>query len=338
MARISQQSIAKQLGIAQITVSKALRGDKDISLETKEKVRKLADSLGYMPNLLARSLVEGRSRIIGIYIPTVKGRFGSLLVEAVEQEIRNSGYLPLFSTGTATDAGDNESLQILLQYRVAGIIICLGHACWRPSIIDQIIKQKIPLVFIGKSMIPETQCVYSKDYEWVKRSVAYLISKGHKNLLLISHFRKHNPISDLKEKGFIDALKENKIPYNPAMIIRPPEGQEYEYVRDSLKAMANTTAILCFEDQKALITINVIEDSGLKVPDDISVMGYGDNVDFEEYMRIPITSVSHDPETIGKKSVELLFAQIRGENISKEIKIELENRIIERRSVKDISK
>ncbi len=334
MSRVSQQQIAKQLGVAQITVSKALRGDKDISLKTRERVQNLAEQLGYVPNLLARSLVEGCTRTVGILLPQLRGKYFSGLLEALEADIRNSGYTPLLVKAGASERADNQALKLLIQQRVAGIIVFLGDPCWSPKMVATIKQRKMPLVIIGKSVVNEICNVYCDDSKGVKMAVDFLISKGHSRIAMLTYHYCGDPVADLRHNGFKNAIKAAKLQWKPDYLITTRQNNEYQTVKEFVSANPEVTALFCLGDELAFPAMRAIEDSGLQIPGNISVMGYGDNVEYQEYMKIPLTTITHDPSAIGWKATDLLLKQLNGKTIIGDFV--LENQLILRKSVNKI--
>lgn len=334
MARVNQQELARRLGIAQITVSKALRGDSDIAQETRRKVKELAEKLGYMPNLLARSLVEGRTKAIGIFLPKLGGKYYSILLETLEERIRKQGYTPLLAVAGNSEDEDNRSIMGLLQYRVAGMVVCIGHACWRPSVVDVARNSKNPLVFIGKSEIPNVCRVYSRDDESIMAAVDYLREHGHREIFLVSFAHDRNPVIESREKAFLAALKNGGMEDGKERVVRAHWDQVRSAVTEHVRQTPSLSAYLCISDELALQAIKGVEDAGRQVPGDVSVMGHGDNIEYQEHMKTPLTTMAHDPRAIGIRAVDLLECQM--ENRAIKGHFTFENRIIVRNSVKDL--
>jgi LacI family transcriptional regulator len=333
MSRVSQSQIAKQLGVAQITVSKALRGDKDISPKTQERVQRLAEQLGYVPNLLARSLIDGHTRTVGILLPQLRGKYFSGLLESLESNIRKNGFTPILMKISDNEDADNESLKLLIQQRVAGLIVFLGNPCWSPKMIDIIKRRKLPLVVIGKSVIPDICNVYCDDIKGVKMAVDWLVQQGHRRIAMLTRQYHGDPVADSRHNSFKEAIKDTKLSWkNDYIIAVAQQNDEYQAVKDFFVANPDVTALFCLGDELAFPAMAAIEALGLKIPGDISVMGYGGNVEYQEHMKIPLTTIAHDPAAIGKEATRLLVRQLGGEKVTGDFIFE--NHLIIRESTK----
>lgn len=332
MAKASQQMIAQKLGLAQITVSKALRGDRDISEATKARVRDMADRLGYVANAYARCLADGTSKNIGVIIPRCRGKHYSNLLESMEQALSEAGYIPLLGI-TSGDGRDTALVKTFLEHRVAGLVIHTPHANWVPPELARIKSSGTPLVILGRTLLPAVCSVCADDYAGVRDAVKYLITYGHRRILFLAWPSKGNPVAALRIKGFQDAISAEGLTKG-GCIVESDYESDISAVKSSFSKGASFSAVLCLGDERAFTVIDTLLEMGLTVPDDVSVMGYGDDIEHQDRMKIPLTTMSHNPEEMGRRAIELLTRQIKGEKI--ECMLELANHLVERHSVSKV--
>lgn len=331
MARVTQQIIADRLGVSQITVSKALRGDKDISAASRELIERTAREMGYTPNLFARSLAEGKSRIVGILIPRLRGKYYSTLLETMEQGICKHNYIPVVLS-ESTPEMDQKNIELLRQYRAAGIIVLVHSQNYRE--LERINQDQIPSVLIGFSELQGKCNVVTDDQSGIASGVDYLYSKGHRGLCLVSLTQDdgRQPALELKERSFLTKVAELGC---KAGILRLSKDGHQEAICRYLKEYPEYTAYFCLDDSLVFDAMDAIESTGKRIPEDISLMGHGDDIEHQDRMRIPLDVISHQPVEIGRLAVRYLLDQINGKPVPQ--KVEVPNFLIKRKSVKDIS-
>lgn len=333
MARTSQREIAERLGVAQITVSKALRGDRDISEATKGRVRAMASELGYVANAYARCLAEGTSKTVGILIPRCRGKHCSSLLETLERELACSGHLPLLAM-EGDDERDGGLIQTFLGYRVAGLLLCVKHADWTPPELACVQASGTPLVLLGKTSLPDVCSVCADDRRGVMLAFEHLVSQGHRRILMLGWPVAGNSVAALRVEAFKDAVAAAGLE-RECQVVESTYDTDAAAVRAAFGAGATFSAVLCLGDERAFTVFDALSELGLAVPGDVSVMGYGDDVEYQERMRVPLTTMSHDPVEMGRRAVELLFRQIKKERIECP-SIEVENHLVARNSVRRI--
>ncbi|MCC6580121.1 MAG: LacI family DNA-binding transcriptional regulator [Phycisphaeraceae bacterium] len=337
MAKVTQAEIGRRLGLAQITVSKALRGDADISEKTRQRVLAMAEELGYVANPFARTLAEGGSPIIGVYLHTFRGKYHSTLVESLERSIRRRGYIPLLTAPGDAGSDNADAIGLLLKYRARGVLMTVRNALWHQASIAQIRKAHVPLVLMGRFVETDVCSIYADDYNGLKLAVDHLRRFGHRHIGLAGlAYDIPNLVAHSKEQGFIDALAGKHVPDlhdSPlaSRILRFRDGRELDQLRQYLLTHPDITAFACFGDSIALELIRCLKQLGHEVPRDYSVVGHGDDIEYVDYMTPPLTTMSHNVEQSGELAVDLLFQQINGPGVPPH-QI-MKNHLVERLSV-----
>lgn len=311
-SNITQAQIAKMLHLSPVTVSKALRNHPDISPETIKKVKQLADELGYTPDLIARALSSRRSNIIGVVVPEINHTFFSAVVNGISAVAKEFEYQIVLTLSEEDEKREIENLKTLIAMRVDGILISVAQSTQSFEIFHAIKKQKIPLVFFDRH-VPELgfSAVVVDDREGARRAVEYAIGQGFTR---IAHFAGPQHLSITRERcgGYCDALKANGIEINPNWVIVCELSEEggYQGFKKLLEHGDLPEVIFAANDPIALGVYDAVKDAGLRVPEDIGVIGYSDNI-ISRYLSPPLTTVLQPAVEIGKTACHLLLEEIR---------------------------
>lgn len=337
MRRVNQASIAKMLGLSQQAVSKALRGDSNISQATIERVRETASKIGYYPSKLARSNIDGKTAIIGVLFPTFSDKYFSQLIDVIEDELHRFGYNVLLCKWRKDEETNDKSIHSLLQYCVEGMIVIPKMTVpLRQSIYKTLLDNGKHILFLNqKSDLPGSCCVYPDDITGTETAVNYLIERGHRHISLLIRDLPNSTVCQSRYQGYKNALKHNGLPFNRNYVFSPDQLlSNKKFIGDFLKRNPETTAFFCYRDMAAVELIDALEKIGKKVPDDISVVGYENSIYFADYMKIPLTTITRSCEELGKQAVKNLLKMIRGDKVPNEIRTT--TKLIERSSVKSL--
>ena len=291
------KDIADATGFSVNTVSHALRDEPDISEATKAIIRRVADELDYIPNFQARGVRAGKSSIISVILPDIINPHFSIVFRGIEQYFRAFGITPLFMN-TAENADD--------------VIICPTQA--NTDSIRYLEKSRIPYVLIGRHFDgdPDTDYVVCDDAGGAYLATRHLIEQGHRNIACV----RVNPlISSDRERfaGYRRALEEAKIPFSEENILNLPLAQtEYRTeISGFLSRNRTCTAILSFNDMLAYGIIREARQAGLRVPEDISVIGF-DNICADYIFPTMLSSVSVSKKTMAHIASETLYNYMSG--------------------------
>lgn len=264
------------------------------------------------------------------------------LIKGIQQELNEKGYdILLLNTNNEKDK-EREQLQKLLEYDVAGAIIeptasALGNS--NEDLYKEITKNNIPYLMINATYNKENQSYVIIDDEKAAYNLCnYLISLGHKK---ISGIFKEDDIQGLeRKKGYLKALEENKIEIDSTIIGNFKTYEEdfyvYAFAKNVLSRDDRPSAIICYNDKTAIKVIKVAKELGLKIPEDLSIVGYDNDETISEILDYGITTINHPKEEMGKKAAEMLISLINKEK--NKVKYVYEPVIIKRDSVKNINK
>ncbi|MBZ4666216.1 LacI family DNA-binding transcriptional regulator [Mahella sp.] len=332
---VTIKDIAKAANVSYATVSRALSDHPDISEETKKKIKKLAKDMGYTPNIVARSLITKATKTIGLIIPDITNPFFPEVAQGVEGYAYDNGYTVLLCTTNWQIEREERYLKALRSKMVDGIIIApaiddISH------IICHFNGGDTPVVFVTYSPDnPDCSFVATDDYKCGFMATEYLLKLGHRNIAYIGGLE--NSSSDRRRfEGHREALKSYGLPlrYSP-MHGQFKQMSGYELTKELLIYNDIPTAILAGNDVLALGVIQAVEEFGLKVPDNVSVMGI-DDISFASFDKISLTTVAQPKGEIGRLAAEIIIQKINNPQDKAPVKKVLEPRLIIRRTCRSI--
>lgn len=334
-----QSDIAKELGISQVAVSKALRGATDISEVIRDKIIKTAKKLGYNKNMIASSLAEGKTKIIGYLVPGSGGQFFNNLLTSIQRNLQTHGYQLLIKTSNLDSEMDDKDIEIFLNYHVDGILTFPKAAIpWGESIYNRVLTQKIPLVFLNQDVpLSGAVSVFTDNIGGAYSAVKHIINLGHKNIGIYTNDFPHDSTSRDRYQGYLNALKDNNIEFKSGLVFGNKQTcNKKNDLAEFITAHPEMTAIFCNEDHLAIEIYEIAKELSLRIPDELSIVGFGNDIRYNEHFKIPMTTVSQEGSQVGVKAVELMLKLINKE------KVETRNivgaQVISRESVFKINK
>lgn len=329
------KDVAKEVGITAQTVSNYLNKSAPVSEKTKKKIQEAIKKLNYTPNIFARGLRVGKSRIIAVIIPEIAHPFFSAVVYGIEEVTKKEGYtIVLTSSGYDNNVVEYE-LEKLSNY-VDGIIICT-NVLERRTII-RILKKKVPIVAVDakieNGLIPSVEV---DNYKAVKEGIQYLVDMGHNNIYYFSEPLSLDTTID-RLNAYQDCLLANNIKLDKNKIIIDKEleinktQRGYEIMKERLEKIKMPAAVFATSDLIIIGAMKAVIEKGYKIPDDVSFLGY-ENIFLSEFTNPPLTTIKHPKKNIGRTAAKLLLQLISGKRI-KEKRVFLDTVLIKRFTVK----
>ncbi len=335
--RATLRDVAEKAGVTTATVSYILNEKKSFPDETRQRVMSAIAELGYIPNLSARTLTQRSSKLIGIVVPQTEGsrlmfqnNFYAEILGSIEFHARQNGYHIIIS---ATDA--NESYLRLARERNLDGIIVIGM--YPDEFYRQMKESHIPIVLVDS---------YCNDHYYHNIRIddaygsylatRYVLSKGHRNIAFFSGQLKENGVMKKRLAGYRDALSEYGIPFDRRYVF---EGKiDYASGIDAAERLLSSrvpaTAVVAAADILAIGAMKGFYERGVRVPEDISVMGF-DDLEISQYLAPGLSTIRQEISQKGEKAVELLINNIKEPNLTKQEQI-LPVKLVERGSVKRI--
>ena len=322
MNHITQKDIADALKVSRITVSKALRNHPDISASMKKKVLDAVKEMGYTPNLIATQLTTRKTLTLGIVVPDLENSFFSFAIDSIIDAATARNYHVILTVSRENEKNERKNIDNLIGMRVDGLLVCVSQATSDPEIFEYIRKFNTPLVFFDRVLngLGFSTIVFN-DRQGTIDALDEVIKAGYTR---IAHFAGYTSLSIGKERceGYKTALEKNGIPIREEWIIEAGYEVEdgYQSFLKLLESGNLPEIILAVNDRVALGAYKAIRKSGLDIPGDIGVIGYG----FSETAQLfspSLTIINQDPRIMGQIAVNTLIDEIRSE--TEKIKIEI---------------
>jgi len=302
------KDIAEDLGVSLMTVSKALRNHSDISVRTRERVLKRMRELNYQPDWIARSMVTGRTYLIGLIVPDLMHSFFAEVANGVSRKLAPLGYHSVILNTQENGEAERSHVEVLMRRKVDGLIIASAQRANEVELFETLRLRGIPYVLIDRVIAGvDANFVGTRDDELGEMATAHLIAQGCRR---IAHLRgPQNGVGTARFKGYKKALANAGITARPNYVIRAQFGDNtgYEAMRELLKVNPRPDGVFCYNDPVAAGAVKAILEASLRVPGDVAVIGAG-NVHYSDLLRVPLSTIDQSSAEIGEAAAELLFA------------------------------
>jgi len=317
---VNYDDIAKLAKVSSTTVSHVINETRFVTPETKERVLEVMKRLKYQPNLLARSLATGKTHTIGLVISDIRNPFYPELVQGVEESAVKNGY-NVFLCNTDYDIEKGlKSIGALIKRKIDGIIVASSQV--GSSIIEQLMDTDVNFVLVdwGKRNVGIDSLYFDYRIGMVE-AISYLVSLKHRTIYFISGPRTLKT-SKIRTRNFIDVVEKYKDDDLDYEIIEGDHKIEggIKAAQDILKRKDIPTAVICSNDLTAIGAMKAFKAGGIKVPDDMSVIGL-DNIALTEIVSPALTTIGLERYRIGKTSMELLLNRIKDKKLPKQTRI-----------------
>lgn len=312
---MSLKTLASKLGLSISTISRALADHPDVSIETKVRVREMADSINYVPNALARRLQKGRCDAIALVLPGGPEQFDDPffleLISGVGSRLAERGLDLVLRSAAPGPAELNTYRDLVDGKRCDGVIVPRKRL--QDPRIGYLSHRGMPFVAFTPP-IPGEKYPYLAVENHVGGSVParHLVDLGHRKIVLL-HLKDPFLASSARIEGFRRVMEEAGLA-SMVMSRAIHEDDGYQAVRELLSEPDPPTGILCATDRMAIGALRAVARSGLRCPEDISVIGYG-NQSFAAYTNPPLTTVHYPTYSMGRRAVDLVCRAIDGEDV-----------------------
>jgi DNA-binding LacI/PurR family transcriptional regulator len=302
--------VARVANTSKSTVSRYLNGQK-VKKDTQEALEKAISSLNYHRNENARRLVMSRTNTIGIVVDNISNIFYSGIIRGIEAVANKKGYNCIFYSGTSNSKQEASFLHLLYEGHVDGIIL-LSFQKREHKDLEYMMEVPYPLALIGDH--GELDGLFSVDIDnasGVSDLVTYLYGLGHRRVAYISGPPHMGPIK-YRLKGLHETMNELQMECRPEWIVSSDWTNQggYEAMKELLKE-EGFTAVIASSDETAIGALRAIQESGIQVPDQLSIVGF-DDITLSSWVSPKLTTVRQPLQEVGIKAAEGLFAQIEG--------------------------
>ncbi len=339
MEKHSLKTIASRLGISVATVSKALNDYKDISPATKKKVKDLAEELHFVPDSVAKSLRAKQSKLIGFVAPDLMHHFFFNILSGVLKVAQEKGYYVIVSSSEDIMENEVRQLRLLENKRVDGILLALSDNTLDYGHINDVLQHGTPLVLYDKvSKTVKCSKVVINDRKGAQMATQHLIDIGCTKIAEVrGHFNALTAID--RFIGYRNTLRENNMPYKREIVFdaNGPGINDGIAIADRIFELKDhINGVLCHNDLLAIGVILRLTELGVKIPDEISILGFSDS----PYTRISqpsLTTIKQHGIEIGRNACELLIEEIEAKMEKRPFKlktIEVPIELIKRKSTR----
>lgn len=306
--RATIHDIALKLNITASTVSRALNDNPRISDATKKKVLKVAKQINYQPNHIASALRSGKSKLIGVIVPTANRNFFSSVIRGIEELANSLNYKVIISQSYDDFDKEVHTVEALLNARVDGIIASIAKTTENVDHFQKIIEKGIPLVLFDRiTNLLEVSQVVIDDHYGAYQTVDHLIKNGCKRIVHFSSNPRIN-IYHERKRGYEDALKDNGIEVDPKLItfsnLQLEDGRRI--MQEIIDSKIDFDGVFSSSDYSIMGALQVLKENGYKVPEQVKIAGFG-NEPFTSFTEPPITTVDQKSIPMGKITAESFF-------------------------------
>ena len=303
--RVTRKDVAEKAGVSVAVVSYVVNnGPRPVALETQAKVEKAIIELGYYPNELARSLSRKQTATIGLIVPSLTNPVFAEIAESLERVCTAAGYAVMLSSTGRDPVREKKLAETLRSKQVDGAVILPSQD--PQAILYSFQQAQIPIVVLEHDL-PNTHCIAIDDRQGARLATQHLLSLGHRRIAMIKR-ETTSALSYLRAVTYREMLVEAGIFADPALVIECKAGHAAAYsAMQQLLALPNPpTAVFTHNDVLAVGAMRAIHDASLRVPDDISVVGY-DNTVNTAYLNPPLTTVKSPVAEMGRQAGQIIL-------------------------------
>ena len=330
------KDIAKDLGLSVVTISKVLRNHPDISEETRARVLKHVKDRDYQPNILARSLVTGHSYLVGLIVPDLIHPFFAEIAKALSLVIRPRGYSLIISSSEEDAELESQEVRQLLARQLDALVVASTAASGEQF--ARLAEDSLPYVLIDRNFTGlSANFVGIDDVAAGRIATEHLINTGCRRVAHISGRKNSTGVSRLE--GYRQALLLHHQPYSKDYVVNRTnvDTESRKHGADAMRLLLQRSprpdGVFCYNDPLAIGAMDAILDAGLRIPEDISVIGCG-NLHYDSSLRVPLSSIDQHSQLIGKRAGEIVLELIESKEAQPSRSVVLEPSLIIRSSTR----
>ena len=312
--RTSLKDLAAELGVSIATVSRALRSSPEIGKEMQQRVKDLAKRLNYRPNPFAQSLRKEAPKVIGVVVPNLVTHYYAAVLDGIEEEARRAGYSVISANSHEDFEDEKQAIDNFISLHVEGIVACLAQTTTDYSQFEEISDMGIPLVFFGRTCLTDRfSSVTANGDEAAQQATQHLIETGSRRIAFIGG-PNHLDMVRRRKHGYLEALRENHIEIERDLVICGKIDYQFalQAVEQLLKQENRPDAILAFNDIITFAAFTAIKNCGLRIPDDVALIGFTDDV-HAAYVTPRMSAIADQSRLMGITACRLLLKSINGD-------------------------
>lgn len=311
--------VAREAGVSIAAVSQVMNGKGKISEERRAEIMKVMEKLNYQPSVIASALIGKKTYTLGLLVPDISNPFFAEIARAVEDQGHNLGYSLVICSTDNKDERVERYLSLLQQKSVDGIII--GTGMDNKDMFTPLVERSIPVVMIAREM-PDfaVHTVVVDDFVGGTLAAKHLLELGHTRMAILAE---HAKVTSSRErvKGFVSTLAEGDVQLPEARVrhcsYTVEDGKREAIALLEKPASERPTAVFCCNDMLAIGALQAAKQLKLRVPEDISVIGF-DNTILASVTDPPLTTIAQPIEPMGKQVVDLLISELKKKSSAKQ--------------------
>lgn len=344
---VTLKQIAKELGVSVSTVSKSLRDNEEIGLETRQKIQAFAKMYNYKPNSIALNLRNKSTKSIAIIIPQIVNHFFTKVIQGIESVANQRNYNVIIAVSNDSFEKEVLNMETLVNGSIDGFIISVAKETMKKADyhhFNETISQGVPIVMFDRD-VAEVKCdkVVIDDVQGAKKATEKLLKTGCKKIVFITT-EDFVSVGNLRLKGYVEALTDHNLPIENSLIIKVHDklnSEEiehfiFEQLERIIQKQPYVDALIGVNEFYTITAANFFKKMGIKIPDQISIIAFSDG-DLPKYSYPSLTAVSQHGRQMGEVAAKLLLDKLEGITPEEEYQtLIIETELIERDSTRRV--
>jgi len=304
---VTLREVAEAAGVSTATVSLVVNKKKDarIAEETRRRVKEAIRTLGYRPNAMAKTLVSGTSKFIGLVADGVATTpFAGQIIHGAQDEAWKHGYALLIANTEGNSELEQDAIAMMLEYKVRGIL----YSTWfhRATDIPAPLREADFVLVNCFSQEPGARAVVPDEVQGGRSATGVLLRNGHRRIAFINATIPA-PAKDGRLAGYRQALEEAGVPFDPDLVMESYPDQEGGYRATEELLKRNVSAVFCYNDRMAMGLYDGLREQGLAIPEDMAVVGFDNQEVIAAHLRPPLSTVALPHYELGAAGVRMLL-------------------------------
>ncbi len=328
-ANSTLEDVANLAGVSKSTASRILAAPKGARIpyadETRQKVVNAAAKLDYKPSKLARGLTLAKTSIIGLIVPSMTDSFFPIVTSAIETRVAEAGYSVIVTDSTGDSKLERARIEDLISWHVDGLIIAPSQEVGQAGLFWELWQNQVSFVLIDRAF-PETPfcAVTTQDEAGAEMAVEHLIKQGRRRIARVGGPLRVST-TRLRQAGYAAALLRHGIVPRPDYALEVPSSEEGgRLALARLQALnPRPDAVLCFSDLQAFGVLKACVQYGIRVPQDLAVVGYAD-LPQSDWLKVSLTTIRQPQAELGRRAAEMLLEAIRKPGYSEQVTLPVE--------------
>jgi len=312
--RVSIKDIARAGNVSHSTVSRALSDSPLISADTKERIQRLAQEMGYTPDAIARSLVTQQTHTVGVVVTTITDPWVAEVVQGIEDAAHENDYSVILASSASEPEREMAAVDMLRSKRVDGLIVTSSRV--GALYLEHLERIGVPVVLVNNHNEQSGRYTFSisvDNRDGGHLATAHLAELGHRRIAYVRGPADHSDDAD-RFSGYRLALADSGIPFDPDLIVagngRLDGGEQALHALAGANALPS--AVFCYNDMTAIGLLSAARNEGISIPGDLAVVGF-DDIPLASHIQPPLTTVAQPKRDMGRQAMSMALALMRAE-------------------------